>query len=217
MKTEKEHKTGARSVRGWLILVLGLFVMAFGVALSIKANLGTSPISSVPYTISVFSPLTVGGATIAMHCVLITIQILILRREYQLFQLLQLPVAFIFGYLTDFAIAITDHITCETYWQRWIVCALGIVVIAIGVWLEVQSHVIVLAGEGVVLAVCQKLPIKFGNMKVIFDVTLVVIACVLGLIFVGGIHGVREGTLAAAICVGLVTKLINRIAAALQK
>ena len=206
---------GAKTVKGWVVFVAGLFVMAFGVAFSIKADLGTSPISSLPYIISVITPLTVGNATIVLHCVLIALQIIILRKNYQIFQLLQLPIAILFGYLTDFSIAVTNHISCTTYGQKMLVCAIGIVLVGTGVWMEVRSKVITLAGEGLVLAICQVRPIKFGNMKVIFDVTLVVCSCILGLLFAGGIKGVREGTVAAAVCVGLITKLINRICAKL--
>lgn len=207
---------GARSVKGWVLFIPGLFVMAFGVAFSIKANLGTSPISSLPYIISVITPLSVGTATIVLHCVLIALQILILKKRYQLFQLLQLPIAILFGYLTDFSIAVTDGISYSSYWQQVILCIIGILLVGIGVWMEVRSKVITLAGEGLVLAICQVKPIKFGNMKVIFDVSLVVTSCILGLLFAGGIKGVREGTVAAAVCVGLITKLINRIFEFLQ-
>ena len=207
---------GARSVKGWVLFIPGLFVMAFGVAFSIKANLGTSPISSLPYIISVITPLSVGTATIVLHCVLIALQILILRKRYQLFQLLQLPIAILFGYLTDFSIAVTDGISYSSYWQQVILCIIGILLVGIGVWMEVRSKIITLAAEGLVLAICQVKPIKFGNMKVIFDVSLVVTSCILGLLFAGGIKGVREGTVAAAVCVGLITKLINRIFEFLQ-
>lgn len=80
-------------LRRYLLLMAGLSVMAFGVAFSIKADLGTSPISSVPYVVSLFAPLTVGTATIVMHCVFILLQILILRKDYHPIQLMQLPVA----------------------------------------------------------------------------------------------------------------------------
>lgn len=78
-------------LKRYLLLFLGLSIMAFGVAFSIKAELGTSPISSVPYVVSLFAPLTVGTATILMHCVFILLQILILRRQYHPIQLMQLP------------------------------------------------------------------------------------------------------------------------------
>lgn len=165
-------QTGKR----YLILMLGLAIMAFGVAFSIKANLGTSPISSVPYAVSLFSPLTVGTATIVMHCVFILIQILILRKRYEWIQLMQLPVAFFFGYLTDFAVLGPAGSELSAYWQQWIVCLIGILLVAVGVSLEVKANVVVLAGEGVVLAICKVVPVKFGYMKVGFDVTLVLVA-----------------------------------------
>ena len=94
-----------KSINRWILLVIGLFIMAFGVAFSIKGNLGTSPISSLPYVTGQISGLTVGTTTIILHCVLISLQILILRKKYEWIQLLQLPIAFIFGLLTDFAVS----------------------------------------------------------------------------------------------------------------
>ena len=197
-----------------LLLLIGLSIMAFGVAFSIKASLGTSPISSVPYVISLFTPLTVGTATITMHCVFILLQILILRKNYHPIQLMQLPVAFFFGYLTDFGVWAVQGITCNTYWQQWIVCLIGILLVAVGVSFEVKAGVVVLAGEGVVLAICKVLPkVKFGYMKVGFDVTLVVIACVLSIVFTGRLQGVREGTVAAALLVGLIAKQLGKLLA----
>ena len=196
----------------YLLLLAGLSIMAFGVAFSIKASLGTSPISSVPYVVSLFAPLTVGTATIVMHCVFILLQILILRRNYHPIQLMQLPVAVFFGYLTDFGVWAVRGIHCSTYWQQWIVCLIGILLVAAGVSLEVKAGVVVLAREGVVLAICKVLPkIKFGYMKVGFDVTLVVIACILSFTFTGHLQGVREGTVAAALLVGLIAKQIGKL------
>lgn len=81
---------------------------------------------------------------------------------------------------------------------------------AVGVSLEVKAGVVVLAGEGVVLAVCKIFPVKFGFMKVGFDVTLVVIACILSLVFTGHLQGVREGTVAAALLVGMIAKQLGK-------
>lgn len=201
-------------LKRYLLLLAGLSIMAFGVAFSIKASLGTSPISSVPFVVSLFTPLTVGTATITMHCVFILMQILILRKDYHLIQLMQLPVAFFFGYLTDFGVWAVQGISCNTYWQQWIGCLIGILLVAVGVSFEVKAGVVVLAGEGVVLAVCKVLPkIKFGYMKVGFDVTLVVIACILSFVFTGHLQGVREGTVAAALLVGLIAKQLGKLLA----
>ena len=205
------EKTHIYIIRRYLLLLAGLAIMAFGVAFSIKASLGTSPISSVPYVVSLFAPLTVGTATIIMHCVFILLQILILRKKYHPIQLMQLPVAFFFGYLTDFGVWAVQGITCDHYLQQWLVCLIGIFLVAVGVSLEVNAGVVVLAGEGVVLAICKVLPVKFGYMKVGFDVTLVAVACVLSFVFTGRLQGVREGTVAAALLVGLIAKQLGKM------
>lgn len=206
------NKLSVYILKRYLLLLVGLSIMAFGVAFSIKASLGTSPISSVPYVVSLFTSLTVGTATITMHCVFILLQILILRKNYHPIQLMQLPVAFFFGYLTDFGVWAVRGIHCDTYWQQWIVCLAGILLVAVGVSFEVKAGVIVLAGEGVVLAICKVFPkVKFGYMKVGFDVTLVIIACILSLSFTGQLQGVREGTVAAALLVGMLAKQLGKL------
>lgn len=206
------NKLSVYILKRFLLLLVGLSIMAFGVAFSIKASLGTSPISSVPYVVSLFTSLTVGTATITMHCVFILLQILILRKNYHPIQLMQLPVAFFFGYLTDFGVWAVRGIHCDTYWQQWLVCLAGILLVAVGVSFEVKAGVIVLAGEGVVLAICKVFPkVKFGYMKVGFDVTLVIIACILSLSFTGQLQGVREGTVAAALLVGMLAKQLGKL------
>ena len=208
MQTKQKHL-----LRRWALLVVGLVIMAFGVAFSIKAGLGTSPISSLPYVLSLLPlpvTLTVGTATIAMHVTLILLQILLLRRRYDPFQLAQLPVALIFGSLTDFSVWALQGITVSAYAARWVLCIIGILLVGVGVSFEVTANVVTLAGEGMVLAVCKVFPVPFGNAKIGFDVTLVVIASVLSLVFLGGLYGVREGTVAAAFCVGLVARQVNR-------
>ncbi len=192
----------------YLFLCIGLFIMSLGIAFSIKANLGTSPISSAPYVVSLIYPITVGTATIIMHCVFILLQIIILRKKYQLIQLMQLPVALIFGFMTDFSVWLINGITYLSYSMQWILCIIGIVLVAIGVSMEVTANVVTVAGEGLVLAICRVMPVKFGNMKVCFDVILVLTAILTGFISKGELLGVREGTVAAALLVGLLSKKI---------
>lgn len=198
MKTE--------TLKKYLLLCVGLFIMALGVGFSIKAGLGTSPISSLPYVVSIITPLSVGTATILMHCTFILLQILILRKNYEPIQLLQLPVALVFGAMTDFAVYILSNVSGGTYAAQWLLCVIGIVLVAVGVSAEVLAGVVTLAGEGLVLAICKATGKKFGNMKVCFDVTLVALAVAVGFIFKGELLGVREGTVAAAIFVGLLSK-----------
>ena len=182
--------------------------MSFGIAFSIQAGLGTSPISSLPYVVSRLTPFSVGAATIALHCTLILLQIALLRRQYDPIQLLQLPAALVFGLLTDFSVWVLQGVTCTSYPMRWLLCAIGILLV--GVSVEVTAGVVTLAGEGMVLAVCRVFPVKFAAAKVGLDVTLVLLASILSLLFLGELTGVREGTAAAALCVGLVARQVNK-------
>ena len=50
-------------VKRYIIFLIGLFVNSLGVALITKANLGTSPISSIPYVLSLNYPFTLGNFT----------------------------------------------------------------------------------------------------------------------------------------------------------
>jgi len=197
-------------VKRYLFFFTGLFIMSIGVAFSIKANLGTSPISSVPYVLSLVVPMTVGVLTIAMHCVFILLQVLILRENYQLVQLMQLPVAVAFGMMIDFAVWLLGGANDSSYLMQWIFCLTGIVMVAVGVSIEVAANVVTLAGEGLVLAICKVAPVKFSSMKVCFDCVLVLIAALIGLFTKGALLGIREGTIAAAALVGLLSKPICR-------
>ncbi|WP_028330058.1 YczE/YyaS/YitT family protein [Brachyspira alvinipulli] len=193
-----------------LILLIGLAIMSLGIALSIKASLGTSPISSVPYVTSSISGLSVGETTIIVNIVFIIMQILILRKKYNLFQLLQIPALFIFGIMIDFSQFLIKDMVYENYFQQWIICFLGIFLVALGISIEVMAKLVTTPGEGVVLAICQVFPVKFGNIKIAFDVSLVLISITTVLICLGHLEGVREGTLVAAVCVGFIARQINK-------
>ena len=201
--------TRQETVRRYGLLGLGLLITAFGIAFSIQAGLGTSPISSLPYVVSLLTPLSVGTATICLHGVLILLQLLILRRRYDPVQLLQLPVALVFGYLTDLGVWVIQGIPVPSYGVRWLLCLAGVFLVGVGVALEVVAGVVTLAGEGFVLAVCRVTPFPFGNLKVAFDVLLVGVASLLSLLCLHGLYGVREGTLAAALGVGLIAKRLQ--------
>ena len=209
--SKSERHTIDHPIRRIALLCLGLIIMAFGVAFSIKGALGTSPISSVPYVTATISGLSVGTTTIIMNFVFVLIQIAILRNRYDWFQLLQFPTAILFGTMIDVAGNVLHSIAFSNYLQQWLLCIVGIFLVAFGISLEVMANLVTTAGEGVVLAICKVASVKFSNMKVAFDVTLVCISIVLSFAFLGRLDGVREGTVAAAIFVGLITRQTNKL------
>ena len=71
-------------LKRYIIFMVGLFISSLGVSLVTKANLGTSPISSIPYVLSLNFPFTLGNFTIFFSLILIVLQLLILRKNFKL-------------------------------------------------------------------------------------------------------------------------------------
>lgn len=204
-------------VKRYVLLCFGLALMAIGIGFSVKGKLGTSPISSVPYVVSLFSSLTLGQATIAMHCLFIAAEVALLRRRFDPIQLAQLPIGIMFGYMIDVGLWMLDGVDCSAYWQLCLLVAAGIVFVGTGVALAVASGAVPLAGEGLVVAVCRVFHVNFPRTKVAFDVSLVSIALILSFAFIGRVEGVREGTIAAALFVGFTVKVMNRFVVPFSK
>ncbi len=194
----------------YLILTAGLLILAFGVALSIKAALGTSPISCPPYVLSLLLPWSVGEITIAMHVCFILLQIALLRKAYQPIQLLQLPIAFVFGYFTDAALYLVRNLQVPNYAIQIFWCVVSLFLTALGVYCEVKADVVMLAGEGTVNAIAIVTGKPFPKIKVRFDCTLVAIGILISLISFHRLEGVREGTIAAAVVVGMIVRVYDK-------
>ncbi len=198
------------------IFVIGLFVVAFGVALSVKANLGVSPISCVPYIFSQHFPVSMGMTTIVLNVLLILLQILVRRRNYDLIQLVQLPVVLVFGLFTDLTLYLVSGLEVSGYWMQLLLCLLSLVVIAFGVFLEVKAHVTYLPGEGMAMALAETFPVAFGPSKIGVDCSLVVVGVVSSLVLFGGLLGIREGTVLAALAVGALVRVYRKVFARLS-
>ncbi len=197
----------------YILFIISLFVAALGVAVTKKGELGVSPISSVANVLSIkFTILSLGNWLIVWNCVLIVGQILLLRKDFQWMQLLQIPLSFLFGYFTDFGMWILSGIQPQDYWFRAALVIAGTVILGFGVSLSVMANVIMNSGEAFVKAVADTLHKEFGNVKIGFDIFCVVLALILSVLFFNGkIHGCREGTVFAAVCTGLVVKCSCRL------
>lgn len=198
------------TIKRYLIFILGLFLMAIGVSLSTRSNLGTSPISCVPYVLSLGLPMTIGQFTFIMNIALIIFQICLLRKQYKWIQLLQVVVAIIFAYFTDFTMGLFSWINVTTYPAQLGLFVLSCLVLALGVSFEVTANVVMMAGEGMVSAISIVTKKEFGKIKVAFDVTLVICGFLLSLILFHRLNGIREGTIIAALLVGTVVRFINK-------
>lgn len=185
--------------------------MAMGISLMVKAQLGTSPISSMPYVVSLkYTSISLGVFTIIWNMILIVSQILILGKKFQTFQLLQIPLSFIFGSFVDFTRYMLSPISVHNYISCIILLFLGCFILALGVSFTVLANVIMNSGEAFVQAIAIKTGKDFSSIKVAFDISLVVLSISASLVFFHKIVGVREGTIITAIISGFIIRFYNK-------
>lgn len=196
----------------YILFIISLFFSALGVAFTKHGELGVSPISSVANVLSFkFDFFSLGTWLIIWNCILILGQIIILRKKFQLIQLLQIPLSFLFGWFTDLGMLIVSPIPAEAYPVRLIMVIVGVVVLGFGISLAVIANVVMNSGEAFVKSISDTFNLQFGNVKIEFDIACVVSAVVLSLaLFNMQIIGTREGTVISAIFTGVVVKLFTK-------
>lgn len=204
---------GKFTVRRYLMFVVSIFVNAFGIAFITKALLGTSPITSVTYVASMFTPLTMGQWTIIVNLLFVALELLFMSRkdlnsDLRMY-LLQIPISLCFGTFIDVSMNALSWLDPVAYMSRIGVLLIGCVILSVGIAFEVKADIAMMSGEYFVKAISRRLRKDFGYVKLGFDITLVVLACLLSIVFLSGIQGVREGTVVAALLVGPIVHFIS--------
>ena len=199
--------------RRYILFAVSLFVNAMGIAFITKALLGTSPITSVTYVLSMFTPLTIGQWTIVLNLLFVLFELPFMTRkelkdDLRMF-LLQIPISLCFGTFIDLSMNMLYWLEPVKYIDQIIYLLVGCVILAAGITLEVKANVAMMAGEYFVRVISQRFHGEFGYVKLCFDIILVCIACLFSNCFMSGIYGVREGTVAAALLVGPIVHFIS--------
>lgn len=197
----------------YFLFLIGLFVASMGVAFSTKAGLGTSPVASVPYTVSLLSSLlTFGGWLNVLSVIQILIQIAILRKNSKWLEIIiQTALAFLYGYLTNFSCYLIRGMSVESYGARFACMMAGCFILALGLWIQFKGGVAMLPGEAMNRAISFVSGWKYENIKIFFDIFYIVVSAIICVIFLGGLKGVREGSIIAAILIGNIIKMYNWI------
>ncbi len=186
--------------------------MTLGIAISVKSDLGVSPVSSIPYTITCVFGIEMGKATILFHIGLVLLQILVLRKAFQAKNLLQVVVGVIFGYFTTFCNYLMTFLPDpHNLLVRLGMMLISVFLIAFGIFLYVPTDIMPLAGEGAMLAISQVSGVAFSTVKIIFDCSMVAISLVTCLVMLHALGSVGVGTVAAAVLVGTALKGITKV------
>lgn len=196
-------------VKRYLLFLFSLFVSSVGVVLVTKGSLGTSCISSVPYVLSLVLPWSMGTFTFLFSLVLIIGQLAILGKEFKLEHALQIPVSLVFGWFIDLVMPIFNFLVPQNYLVKIVIVIIGCIVVGISVYLQVVADVVMLPGESFVRSVVKRWDTEFGTTKIVFDVTISLLAAIIGLAATGKLLGVREGTLIASVLVGWIARWLK--------
>lgn len=206
---EKEKIFNVNFMRRILVFTVGLFIMAFGVTFSVKANIGVSPISCVPYIYSLKFPLSIGEFTIILNTLFMLIQIAILRKNYNIIQLVQFPAIIVFGYCIDITMSIFENLHPTNYFTQLILCLFACIVLAFGIFLVIKTRLTYLPLEGLVLVISQTFQKEFGKIKISMDSLMVFIGFISSFIFLHELVGIREGSIIAALSIGALIKFFS--------
>lgn len=186
------------------MLLIGLFFMGLGISLVTRSLLGTSPISSVPYVLSLAFPLTFGEFTIILTLLFFAAEILIIGRSFQRLQYFQVVIALLLGIFVDLGMYLSAGVRTVFYPEQVAIVLAGSAILALGIFLQVTANIILNPGEGLVRAIAEKTNRRFGIVKVVFDTSLVAGAALISLAAFGTVEGFREGTVISAILVGYI-------------
>ncbi len=195
----------------FIAYIIGLFIMTAGIAVSVKSNLGVSPVSSIPYTITCIFGMEMGNATILFHAALVLLQIILLRKRFMWINLFQIAVGIVFGKFTTLCNSLVAFLpTPDNIAIRAGMLLVSVVLIAVGIFFYLPANIMPLAGEGAMQAVSDVTRIEFSRVKIGFDVSMVVVSLIACVVAIHSMESVGIGTIAAAFLVGAVLGAITK-------
>jgi len=187
--------------------------MSLGVAFSIVSTLGTTPISSISYSLALITNINIGITTFIFNATLILIQFLILRSRFHKRRLLQLINCVLFGYFTDVALYLVSFIPFDGSIPFMVLFLLvSIFMTAFGIFVYMPANIAPLPGEGCVESVAIVTDWRFSTIKIGFDATMVIISLIMcGLWYTNILGAVNIGTIVSAFLVGFTLRQINNL------
>lgn len=195
----------------YIVCFIGVVINSFGIAFITKAALGTSPISSVPLVLSNKFPLSFGAVSFVINMLFIFAQMIMLKKDFEKIQILQIAVNVVFSVAIDGSMYILQFLNPHAIIIKLICLVIGCAILGFGITVEVAPNVLMVPGEGIVSAISKTLKKEFGNVKLCFDISLMSTALILSLLFFHGLNGIGVGTILSAFLVGNFVKVFRKI------
>ncbi|MDD2370389.1 MAG: DUF6198 family protein [Firmicutes bacterium] len=200
-----------KNILRYLIFLLGLFFAGFGIALSTKMGLGTTPISVIPLVLSIKLPISFGMVANAMALAFVLIEILVQRKGFTKDLLMQIILAPFFGFFIDLGFFLVKNFGTANFIGQITLLIIGCMTMALGVYFQIRANVIVNPIEGLVLAIAERTRKKFSNVKIGVDVSVMLVGVVLSVIAFGEVRGVGITTIVVALGTGYFIKIFKNI------
>ena len=202
-----------------LVYLSGLCILALGLTLSTKADLGVSPIIAVSFCVSKLTGARFGDMTFLLYASFVAIEMLLHlvpgkrcpsdRKKAILADALQLPLSYFFTVLLNVLSARIP--AADTMTSRIAVMLLSVILVGTGAALSLDMRLVANPGDGLVQAISDRTGIELGLSKNIVDITCVAFTCILSMAAAHRILGVGFGTVIAMLGIGRVIALINRL------
>lgn len=176
-----------------IMYIIGMLLLALGGILAIKSNLGASPVSSLPLSISKVSKISLGTATTILYSTYVLLQITILKREFNIIQILQILFAILFGKIMNIFNLIIN-INIDSFYIRLVICILSCYITAIGISFTVKANIVPIAPDGLTQVISKKIKVDFGKTKIYFDCTVVLLSIIVLFLNNKGLEGLGIGT-----------------------
>lgn len=210
-KTYEPPACTATTVKRAILTIIGILILGTAVSFVTVANLGTATVSTVPFVLNRLTPFTIGQLEMALNILCLIIELIILKGKLHPVNILvQIGLAVGIGVIIDTVMPIITKWLGEPYWFHLLYLVIGMVLTGFAISLMVQARMM-MPLDALVELIARLSGKTFGFVKTIFDVTLTAITCIIGLIFLHTIVGVREGTVACALLVGIISNFFLKI------
>lgn len=211
-KAEGDNMEGTKSSRTfyrWLFYIIGSVLLAMGIALNTKSDLGMAPILSIMFCVSQIFDLNFSNLTMYYYVFLVVAELIIKGKKYaHKRDLLQFPLAIIFSRFIALFSSIFDFHPVFM-WQKLVILAAAIVVTGVGLTMMVNMNLVPNPGDGIVQAISERFNLKLGTAKNLFDGLSALVTVVLGFALRGRLIGVGLGTVLNVLCVGRVVAIFS--------
>lgn len=199
-----------RTVLRLVMYFAGVMVLALGIVIQTASGLGVAALTCFAETLALMTGTTLGFMVTATYVVYVAAQVVILRREFKPRILLELGFSLLIGVFTDvFSAVLPLHPQGFPAQFATMACALAIT--AFGVSLVVNMGVVPNAPDGLVQVLAEKLGKRFGDVKVVFDSSHVIVSVALSLAVLQSLGGLGLTTVVSALFLGRVINVMNAL------